>query len=96
VPIGKRKELGAYYTPVDLAQYLASWAIVSSSSVILEPSVGRGALVAALIDRLDARKGGMVVGCEIDKETFLAAKTRFRGHPVTLLNTNFLELTSGN
>jgi adenine-specific DNA-methyltransferase len=93
VLVGKRKELGAYYTPVDLAQYLAGWAIVSPKTVILEPSVGRGALVAALVDRLDAKKGGMVVGCEIDKETFPAAKTRFEGRPVTLLNTDFLELS---
>jgi adenine-specific DNA-methyltransferase len=94
VLVGKRKELGAYYTPVDLAQYLACWAIVSPKAVILEPSVGQGALVAALVDRVDAKKGGMVVGCEIDKETFLAAKTRFEGRPVTLLNTDFLELSS--
>jgi len=94
VLVGKRKELGAYYTPVDLAQYLAGWAIVSPKTAILEPSVGRGALVAALVDRLDAKKGGMVVGCEIDEETFLAAKTRFEGRPVTLLNTDFLQLSS--
>ena len=91
---GKRKELGAYYTPVDIAQYLAGWAIVSPKAVILEPSVGRGALVAALLDRLDAEKGGTVVGCEIDQETFLAAKTRFEGRPVTILNADFLEMTS--
>jgi len=36
----------------------------------------------------------MVVGCEIDKETFLAAKARFEGRPVTLFNTDFLELSS--
>lgn len=92
--VGKRKELGAYYTPVDLAQYLAGWAIVSPKAVILEPSVGRGALVAALVDRLDGKIGGMVVGCEIDKEAFLAAKTRFEGRPAILLNADFLEMTS--
>jgi tRNA1(Val) A37 N6-methylase TrmN6 len=94
VLIEKRKELGAYYTPVDLAQYLADWAIVSPKAVILEPSVGRGALVEALVDRLDAKKGGTVIGCEIDKETFRAAKTRFEGRPVALLNADFLELGS--
>ena len=92
--VGKRKALGAYYTPVDLAQYLASWAIVSPKAAVLEPSVGRGALVTALVERLDARKGGLVVGCEIDKDTFLAAKAQFEGHPVILLNGDFLELTS--
>jgi adenine-specific DNA-methyltransferase len=94
VLVGKRKALGAYYTPVDLAQYLARWAIVSPKAVILEPSVGRGALVGALVDRLDGTMGGMVVGCEIDKEAFLAAKTTFEGRPVILLNADFLELTS--
>jgi hypothetical protein len=94
VLVGKRKELGAYYTPVDLAKYLAGWAIVSPKAVILEPCVGQGALVAALVDRLDAKKGGMVIGCEIDKETFLAAKKRFEGRPVALLNADFLERSS--
>jgi hypothetical protein len=88
--------LGAYYTPIDLAQYLASWAIASPKAVILEPSVGLGALVAALLDRLDAKQGGMVIGCEIDKETFLAAEKRFEGRPVLLLNADFLELRAAN
>ena len=91
---GKRKQLGAYYTPVDLAQYLANWAVVSPKAVILEPSIGRGALVAALVDRLDGQQGGMVVGCEVDKETFLTAKAQFKGRPLTLINADFLELTS--
>jgi adenine-specific DNA-methyltransferase len=91
VLIGERKELGAYYTPIDLAQYLAGWAVVSPKSVILEPSVGQGALVAALVDRLDRSTGGMVVGYEIDKNTFVAAKIRFAGKPVVLFNSDFLD-----
>ena len=92
VHVAKRKELAAYYTPVDLARYLARWAITTPSATVLEPSVGGGALVSAALERLDAASGGRVVGCEIDQETYWQAKARFEASSVTLLNADFLDL----
>lgn len=92
----KRKELGAYYTPPELADYLASWAVVSPNPVILEPSVGEGALISALLKRLDKNLGGKIVGYEIDADTFAAANTRFKSQPVTLYNRDFLETMIGS
>ncbi|MBT9275954.1 hypothetical protein KMZ32_17910 [Phycicoccus sp. MAQZ13P-2] len=46
----QRKALGAYYTPTDASHYMASWAMRRDSDVILEPSLGDGAFIAAAAD----------------------------------------------
>ncbi|MFQ6242836.1 Eco57I restriction-modification methylase domain-containing protein [Sinorhizobium meliloti] len=43
------KDLGAYYTPVTLADVLAQWIVRTGCERILEPSVGEGALVDAAV-----------------------------------------------
>ncbi|HEX4503034.1 MAG TPA: N-6 DNA methylase [Scandinavium sp.] len=48
----KKKELGAYYTPAELSQVLANWAIESSSDHILEPSFGGCGFFDSCISRL--------------------------------------------
>ncbi|MEE4612300.1 N-6 DNA methylase [Serratia marcescens] len=48
----KKKELGAYYTPAELSQVLANWAIESSSDDILEPSFGGCGFFDSCISRL--------------------------------------------
>ena len=43
---------GGYYTPLDLAKWLSSWAIRSSDDFVLEPSCGDGTFLEAAMDRL--------------------------------------------
>ncbi|CDX41180.1 putative N-6 DNA methylase [Mesorhizobium plurifarium] len=92
VQVRKRKALGAFYTPANLAQYLAGWAVVSPGATVLEPSIGRGALVEAILENLDGAVGGRVIGCEIDEDTYHAARAKFSGSPVRILNNDFLKL----
>lgn len=70
-----RKKRGAYFTPHQLAQYLAEWAIRTSSDSVLDPGAGDGAFLLAAFDRL-ASLGGkthdalvQVQGVEIDPTT---------------------------
>lgn len=43
--------LGSYYTPSTIAEILANWVVQSGSERLLEPSVGEGALVDAVVKR---------------------------------------------
>lgn len=47
-----QKLRGGYYTPVELARYLATWAIRDGSERVLEPSCGDGNLVISALGRL--------------------------------------------
>lgn len=61
--------MGAFYTPADLADLVAEWAIDRPDLKILEPSVGNGALLDAILKRLSILGGGSVRGFEIDVAT---------------------------
>lgn len=88
----KRKALGAFYTPAGLADFLASWAVLSGPGRILEPSIGQGSLISALLKQFDQISQGHIVGCEVDRATFDQAKRFFDARSVTLRRANFLEL----
>ena len=70
---GNRRERGAYYTPPDLAAFIAEWAIRSSADTVLDPSAGLGNLVAAAVHRaqaLGATGPPNVWGVELHRRTF--------------------------
>ena len=84
-----RKALGAYYTPSDLANYVAQWLIERSGERVLEPSFGGGSLIDAILDRFEEVGSGEVVGVEIDPDALSNARQRYsRG--VKLLKADFL------
>jgi adenine-specific DNA-methyltransferase len=68
----KRKALGAYYTPPELAQALVHWAVGQDTARVLDPSYGDGRFLRAAIDRfreLDAHAPhARVFGSELDQE----------------------------
>jgi adenine-specific DNA-methyltransferase len=90
-----RKQVGAFYTPNSTAESLARWAIRTGSESILEPSVGRGALLKAALIR--AREVRLVRGlhqhlaCDIDRSA-LEALRRELGDGVEFHVGDFLEL----
>lgn len=45
-----RKQLGAYYTPIDLSQVLSDWAIRSTTDKVLEPSFGGCGFLEACVE----------------------------------------------
>lgn len=64
------KNLGAYYTPETMADLLAEWVVQTGNERILEPSIGDGALVKAVLACSARRTTGIgklrIVGCDID------------------------------
>ena len=46
------KDRGAYFTPMDVARFIAVWAIRTASDRVLEPSCGEAAFLAEAVTRL--------------------------------------------
>lgn len=46
-PVAFRKARGAYYTPPEIADFIAQWAIRRRDDVVMEPSVGEGVFLRA-------------------------------------------------
>lgn len=67
---------GAYYTPPDLADYLARWVAARDPRVVLEPSCGDGVFVAAL-----ARRAPRARVVALERDPAEAAKARDRVGP---------------
>jgi adenine-specific DNA-methyltransferase len=90
-----RKQLGAFYTPDSTAASLAQWAIRTGAESVLEPSVGRGALLKAAIFRSRELQlfGGLnqPLACDIDRVA-LEALERELGEGVEFYPGDFLEL----
>src|SRR5262245_34014099 len=69
--VAATKTRGGYYTPLAVADWLASWAIRSPNDRVLEPSCGDGAFLVATTGVLKRRRtsrikaGAEVVGVEL-------------------------------
>lgn len=76
-----RRKLGAFYTPPELAQIMACWAIRSARDTILEPSFGGCCFVNASWDRLrelgNKQPFKKLHGADIDKKAFAHLRKRF-------------------
>lgn len=72
--IKNKKKLGAFYTPNNLCQILADWAIISPHDKILEPSFGQCGFLEASRIRLEAigceDPKNNIYGCDIDPAAF--------------------------
>ncbi|WP_227000336.1 N-6 DNA methylase [Photobacterium damselae] len=72
--LAKKRELGAYYTPPELSQVLADWAIRYTKENILEPSFGGCGFFTSSIERLRelgcTNPEDKLFGVDIDKHAF--------------------------
>ncbi len=70
VPVPRRRLLGSYYTPGDLATVLVRWALADGDGPILDPSYGSCAFLEAaarvLSEQNSSSSGGRVYGVDID------------------------------
>jgi adenine-specific DNA-methyltransferase len=90
------KARGAYYTPTEVAQFLASWAVRSPSASVLEPSAGDGVFIRAAYE-VFARLGqvsGHVVGIEIDGPT-VDALLEMAPDTATIIQSDFFAVDGG-
>jgi adenine-specific DNA methylase len=81
---------GAFYTPPDVAEFLANWAIRSGADRVLEPSAGNGALVRPIVARLNglSRADGVRV-VAVETEASAAATCRSIDSCVRVLERDF-------
>lgn len=82
-----QKLRGGYYTPVDLAVFIAKWVKEIKPKRLLEPSCGDGAFFDALAEVRGFEKTE-VLGFELEPDE--ATKARTRAMAVGLKNTNVL------
>lgn len=87
-----RRALGAFYTPADLAALVAEWAIDRADLKILEPSVGNGALLDAILNRLSVLGSGSVEGFEIDVATIAQLSRFLRDSRVEVQRADFFDV----
>lgn len=71
----RRKALGIYYTPPDVAKVLARWVIQHPDEVVLEPSFGGCSMLSAAVDVFHAlgnrSPSRQLYGFDIDEAAFL-------------------------
>ena len=75
-----RKARGAFFTPDGITRHLAEWAIRSSDDLVLEPSTGDAAFLAAAVLRLRelGQEHPVLHGVEIHAPSAAAAKAAVR------------------
>jgi adenine-specific DNA-methyltransferase len=89
----EQKLRGGYYTPLDLAEYIARWTLAKNPQRVLEPSCGDGIFIQA-IRELGRKKDLAFTGFELLAEE--AAKARKRaasshGLKATINDEDFLQ-----
>lgn len=98
--LDNKKLRGGYYTPPDVADWLAKWAIQSGSDRILEPSCGDGVFLAAaakMLRKYRKTTGGTVRGVEISTVEAEKARNRVSAAPsVTVEVADFFEWVQAN
>lgn len=67
-----QKSLGAYYTPQNVAEFLAAWAVRDAVDTVLDPSAGEGVFLLAARNRLIELGGSaeQVRGIEFSHATY--------------------------
>ena len=76
-----RKARGAFFTPPEIAAYIAQWAVRSPDERVLEPSAGDAAFLVAAAGRmveLGADRPPVLDGVEIHAESAKSARRRVR------------------
>jgi adenine-specific DNA methylase len=88
------KARGAFYTPAELTEFLAAWAVRRSHDRVLEPSCGDGAFVAALAARFSAlgvqSLSTQLIG--IEREAEEARKSRSLAPTADIRSLDFFDL----
>lgn len=99
-PVPRRRLLGSYYTPDDLAMVLVRWALADGDGPILDPSYGGCAFLEAaarvLSERDPSSSGGRVYGVDIDPicaDTARDSDLLINDH---CIKADFLDTSSGD
>ena len=89
----EQKLRGGYYTPLDLAAYLARWTLAQKPQHVLEPSCGDGIFIQAIAE-LGRQEGLAFTGFELLAEEAAKARKRAKstqGLKTTINGEDFLQ-----
>ena len=88
VDLGYRKKFGQFFTPISIAESMASWINLNSPKYILDPSAGTG----LLIDRAHEQNlNANIIGVEIDPKLVSVLTQRFKSNKrVSIVLDDFL------
>ena len=78
-----QKNLGAFYTPQNVAEFLTSWAVREPSDTVLDPSAGEGVFLQAAKERLldlGGRVERQVRGIELSRATCQRTEATLDAH----------------
>jgi adenine-specific DNA-methyltransferase len=97
-----RKARGAFFTPPEIARFIAEWAIRTPEDHILEPSAGEAEFLLAAGDRLASMGAGLFVGrhlhgVELHERSARAATARLvaAGYDAAVATSDFFDVTPG-
>ena len=92
---GERRPLDAYYTPQNVATALVGLLDWTEPGIVMEPSVGGGAVARAIFRRWPA---AFVIGCDIDHDAAGLAEVNARhvGDYLDVPNPEDADATIGN
>ena len=94
----RRKELGAFYTPVELAECLVNWCLRSASDSAIDPSYGGYVFLEQACRRLEAlgaeprSVGRQVCGIDVDEEAAHLTQQRPDISDCRLIRADFFEI----
>lgn len=91
-----QKQLGAFYTPPELASFMVDWAVDAQNNHVLDPSCGDAVFLQAAERRLkEVGMGGSarIVGVEIDE--YAAKGAQARVPDAELHNQDFFDIPAG-
>ncbi len=99
IELGAKKGRGAFFTPIEISQFLVDWAVRTPSDCILEPSCGDAMFLfpaAARLESLGARVEHIATslnGVEIHGPSALEAEARLQaqGYSATIINGDFFD-----
>lgn len=89
----EQKLRGGYYTPLDLAAYIARWTLAKKPRHVLEPSCGDGIFIQA-ISELGGQEGLAFTGFELLAEEAAKARKRAKSNKImkaTINGKDFLQ-----
>ncbi|MCW5853279.1 MAG: N-6 DNA methylase, partial [Anaerolineae bacterium] len=92
LPATHQKLRGGYYTPQPIGDFLAKWAVQSSTAAVLEPSCGDGVLLEAAAKRLlELGAPPHQVGYSLHAVEFIAEEARIASEKLKILDISLAE-----
>lgn len=97
-----RKDRGAFFTPPEIANFLAAWAVRDSAARVLDPTCGESVFLLAAAERLrrlgapTEELGQLISGVDVHRPSLNASRKTLqsKGFEAQLVRSDFFDLPS--